>query len=199
MGIRAKALEERTKRVLLRGIAIVCALLICLALVVSLRRGGGMLWLFLYDIFHQVLFYFGTVAAMSIFIWEKGTEKQIQWKWISAFFLFFLFVSCFQAWIDEHNNSEKLIQDKLDLSEQVGFWKGQSYSKDFAITSRDSLLFANMKTLGTTQQTENETQQSLTDLSGRIFDLTKPEVLRITSRSLAITKAPNAPANALNA
>jgi hypothetical protein len=163
-----------------------------------LHHGGGTLWLFLNDIFHQVLFYFGTVAAMSIFLWEKRTGRPVQWKWISAFFLFCLFVSCFQAWIDEHNNSDRLIQDKLTLSEQVGFWKAQSYSKDAAIISRDSLLFENLKTLGSTQQTENKTQQSLTDLSGKIFDLTKPEVIRIANRVMAVEKAPNAAPNSPN-
>ncbi len=158
----------------------------------------SLFWLFADDLFHQVLFYFGTVVAMSIFLWEKKTEKPIQWKWIAAFFLFCLFVSCFQAWIDEHHNSDRLIEDKTALSEQMGFWKGQSFAKDEAIRARDSLLFENMKTLGTTQQTENQTQQSLTQLSGKIFDLTKQDPIRIASRSMAVNKQPNTPATAPN-
>ncbi len=53
---------------------------------------------------------------MLILLWEKYKEKPIQWKWIGAFFLFCLFVSCFQAWIDEHHNSQILVSQKADLA-----------------------------------------------------------------------------------
>ncbi len=153
----------------------------------------SLIWLFADDLFHQILFYFGTVVAMGILFWEKKTDEPIQWRWILSFFLFCLFVSCFQAWLDEHHNSERLIEEKLALSKQAGFWEGQSYAKDEAIRWRDSLLFENMKTLGVTQQTENQTQQSLTNLSGKIFDSTKPEPIRITNRAMVIIKAPDSP------
>jgi hypothetical protein len=74
-----------------------------------------LLWLFLDDLFHQILFYFGTVLAMLIFVWERLREKNVSLKWIAAFSLFCLFVSCFQAWIDEHHNSETLIEEKSKL------------------------------------------------------------------------------------
>jgi hypothetical protein len=76
----------------------------------------SLLYLFLYDIFHQMLFYFGGVVAMLIFLWEKFTDKTIQWRWIGAFFLFCLFVSCFQGWIDEHHNSETLTEQKAQIT-----------------------------------------------------------------------------------
>jgi hypothetical protein len=75
----------------------------------------SLLWLFLDDLFHQILFYFGGVLAMLIFMWEKWRKKDVPWKWIAAFFLFCLFVSCFQAWIDEHHNSETIIGEKSKL------------------------------------------------------------------------------------
>jgi len=53
---------------------------------------------------------------MLIFIWEKWKKKPVEWKWIGAFFLFSLFVSCFQAWIDEHHNSDRLIEEKAKLT-----------------------------------------------------------------------------------
>jgi len=160
-----------------------------------MESAHSLLWLFLDDLFHQVLFYFGGVVAMGILIWEKKNDRPIHWRWVFYFFLFCLVVSCFQAWVDEHHNSVRLIEDKTALSAQLGFWQGQSFEKDESIRSRDRLLFENMKTLGTTQQTENQTQQSLTNLSGKIFDLTKPEPIRITTKGMEVERGPNRPAN----
>ncbi len=53
---------------------------------------------------------------MLILLWEKWKGKPIQWRWIATFFLWCLFVSCYQAWIDEHHNSEALITDKNKLA-----------------------------------------------------------------------------------
>jgi hypothetical protein len=80
---------------------------------------GGILRLFLADLFHQILFYFGGVVAMLILLWEKWKKKSIQWRWVAAFFLFCLFVSCFQAWIDEHHNAEILIEQKAAKTSEV--------------------------------------------------------------------------------
>lgn len=41
----------------------------------------GDLYLFLSDLLHQILFYFGGVVSMLIFLWEKWKEKPVQWKW----------------------------------------------------------------------------------------------------------------------
>jgi hypothetical protein len=87
------------------------------------ERIGGM-WhsapvLFAKDLFHQILFYFGGVAAMGILIWEKKSRKSIRWSGIFSLFLFCLFVSCFQAWLDEHNNSQLLIKQKSALTSQA--------------------------------------------------------------------------------
>lgn len=73
------------------------------------------LFWFLSDLFHQFLFYFGGVVAMGILIWEKRTDRRVEWKWISAFFLFCIFVSYFQAFVDEHRNSTVLIEQKAQL------------------------------------------------------------------------------------
>jgi len=77
---------------------------------------NSLLWLFAADLFHQILFYFGTVVAMGILVWEKKTGKPISWRRISSFFLFCVFMSCFQAWIDEHHNAETRIGEKAKLS-----------------------------------------------------------------------------------
>jgi hypothetical protein len=87
-----------------------------LALHESMTGMRSALFLFAYDLFHQVLFYFGTVAAMVIFLLEKISKKPVPWRWILPLFLFLLFVSSFHAWIDEHRNSEALIQEKARLT-----------------------------------------------------------------------------------
>lgn len=79
----------------------------------------SVLFLFVDDLFHQILFYFGTVVATLILIWEKWRDKPIPWRWVAAFFLFCLLVSCFQAWVDEHRNSSVLIEEKSKLSGAV--------------------------------------------------------------------------------
>jgi hypothetical protein len=154
-------------------------------------HGANTSWLFITDLFHQILFYFGGVAAMGLLLWEKFSEKPVPWRWISPILLGCLFVSCYQAWLDEHRNSEQLIEEKLNISRQLGFWEGQSFAKDDAIRVRDQLLLQGLQTLGSTQQTENQTQQSLTSLSGKILDLTKPQPLEIYTKVMDIDKTSN--------
>lgn len=72
------------------------------------------------------------------------------------------------------------------MGEQLGFWKGQSYAKDDAIRSRDQLIFQNMQALTGTQLTANKTQQSLTNLSSKILNLTNSGPARIVSRVLTV-------------
>lgn len=158
-----------------------------------LYRSKGLPWFFVYDLFHQIFFYFGTVVAMGILLYEKYSGKPLRWSWVAAFFLFCLFVSCYQAWVDEHRNSDELIKDKLDLSMQLGFWKGQSYSKEEGIRSRDQLLFQSMQAATVTLQTANQTQRSLTNLSAEIFDITKPQPIRIDSKSMLLSNATPSP------
>ena len=78
----------------------------------------SLLYFFLVDLFHQILFYFGGVVSMLMLLWEKFRERPIQWRLIGAFFLFCLFVSCFQVWIDEHHNAETLIEQKAKLASE---------------------------------------------------------------------------------
>jgi hypothetical protein len=132
-----------------------------------------LLWFFLSDLFHQLLFYFGGVVAMLILLWEKWRKTSVNWKWAGAFFLFCLFVSCFQAFVDEHHNSQQLIQEKSDLAGQMNFWKGQSYAKDADLRSRDQLLGLNFHTLTQSQITANATQKSLG--VKKMLDLTSPQ------------------------
>ena len=129
--------------------------------------------MFIYDLFHQILFYFGTVGAMLILLWEKVFKRALHLKTVLVVAGFCLFLSCFQAWVDEHHNSEQLIRDKAQLSAEREFWRGQSNAKDDLLRSRDDLLAANFSILG-------NTQQSLANLSNRVLEIAKPEPLKIT-------------------
>ena len=84
----------------------------------------SLLWMFIYDLSHQILFYFGTVGAMLILLWEKVFKSALHLKTILAVAGFCLFLSCFQAWVDEHHNSEQLIRDKAQISGEREFWRG---------------------------------------------------------------------------
>jgi len=161
---------------------ILCALGVC-------PMASSLFLLFLNDLLHQILFYFGTVVAMGILLWEKKRDTPIHWRWVGIFFLFCLFVSCFQAWIDEHHNTEQLIKDKSDTTSEREFWKGQSYAKDDSLRKQQELLGENFKALTATQKTGNETQKSLTTLSAKILDVTKPEAQRTTVRWIPLDGA----------
>ncbi len=78
------------------------------------------LFWFLDDLFHQFLFYFGGIVGTLIFVIEKWKKKPVQWRWVGAFLLFCLFVACFQVFVDEHRNSQRLIEDKTRLSSENG-------------------------------------------------------------------------------
>jgi hypothetical protein len=76
----------------------------------------SLVWLFVTDLFHQFLFYFGGVVAVVILIWEKRSAKPAPWRLIFSLLLACVFLSSFQAWIDEHRNAETLINEKAKLS-----------------------------------------------------------------------------------
>lgn len=92
-------------------------------------------FLFISDLFHQVLFYFGGVFAMGVFVIEK-IYKPIKKSWFLGASLVCLFVACYQGWLDEHRNTETVIAEKAseaglknscltDLRVESAFAKGQ--------------------------------------------------------------------------
>lgn len=95
--------------------------------------GHSLLYLFGYDVFHQVLFYFGSVAAVVILFWEKFYDKPINWRLAFGAFVFCLFVSTFQAWIDEHANTNNVIQEKASLSSEKSDLAGQLRDKQYEV------------------------------------------------------------------
>ena len=89
----------------------------------------SLFWLFITDIFHQILFYFGGVVGVAIVLVEKKRKRPISWRLVFYFFLFCLFVSCFQAWIDEHHNSELLISKNRISRRKLNFGKARVLQK----------------------------------------------------------------------
>jgi hypothetical protein len=140
----------------------------------------SVLFLFLYDFSHQVLFYFGAVGGVAVLIYDKWKDKPLQIRPVMILLGICIFVSCFQAWVDEHRNSEQLKIEKALSVGESGFWKTQSYAKDDDLRRRDQDLRARDQALAENFKTLNNTQKSLTDLSVKVLDITKPEPLQRT-------------------
>jgi hypothetical protein len=90
---------------------------------------------FVSDLFHQLLFYFGTVFAMLVLFIEK-ISKPLKKSWFVGAAITCLFIACYQCWLDEHHNTETIIQEKAlqvgmkntclsDLRVETAFSKGQ--------------------------------------------------------------------------
>jgi len=92
----------------------------------------------------------------------------------------FFFVSCDFVWREEHRNVQTLVQEKSALWQERDFWKIQSYDKEAALRSRDQLLAQNYTALIGEQTTATNAQQSLTQLSSKIIDLSKPPVPKLS-------------------
>ena len=91
---------------------------------------------------------------MGVLILDKRYDKPVQRKWVSPFF--FSACSCLaSSHAYEHHNSERLIQEKTEVGEQLGFWRGQSYSKDDAIRTGDQWIFKETKTTAPTDTEAN--------------------------------------------
>jgi hypothetical protein len=78
----------------------------------------GLLYLFLDDFFHQILFYFGAVGGFVFLLWEKLTDKPLKWKSVLVWLGLCSFVALFQCWMDEHRNSDVLIGEKAKLTSE---------------------------------------------------------------------------------
>ena len=56
--------------------------------------------------------------ALVIGLYEKYQNKPIDWRLVFGSFIFCVFVATFQAWIDEHHNTELLVLEKAVLSSE---------------------------------------------------------------------------------
>jgi len=121
--------------------------------------------LFLSDLFHQILFYIGGVLALVDLIATKLLHKPLEGRVFTYLGIGLLFVACFQAWIDEHSNSEQLIKEKSELVQQRNYWKALSDAKDQTIRETVAAL--------------SKTQTAFADLSNKVLDITRPEPLRL--------------------
>ncbi len=130
------------------------------------------LYLFLWDLAHQILFYIGGFLALVEWIMVKYLNTPLEKRVFTGLVLVLLFVASFQAWVDEHHNAEQLTKEKANIAGEREFWKGQSYAKDQSLRDRDEMIGRNVEAL-------SETQLAFARLSDKVLDVTHPEPLRI--------------------
>jgi hypothetical protein len=168
--------EDWFSRTIREAAAIITIFFFGILLTVSLLRHWfptGLLYLYLWDLCHQILFYIGGIMALVEWLMIKYMETPIEKRVFTGIVLILLFVASFQAWIDEHRNSEQLIQEKADIFEERDFWKGQSYSKDETIRLQGGLLSQDSTNAG-------QLQKNYDQLVAKMLDLTKPEHVRLS-------------------
>lgn len=137
-------------------------------------------WLFVGNALSHWVASMSSIVSFTLGIVELIRNKKIE-SWIFfAIAGLFLIVGFDQAWQDEHRNAELLKAEKSSAISEREFWKEQSDNKDSAIRQRDNLLAQNYSALIGQQQTSNKAQQSLSQLSGKILDISKPEKLKLT-------------------
>ncbi len=141
-------------------------------------------WIFIGNVLAHWVAFMSSIVSFTLGIVEYWRDRKTEgWVFAAVAFLFLL-VACDSAWQDEHRNSQVLIAEKRLAVQGENFWKDQSYQKDGSLRSRDQLLAQNYAALIGEQDTANKTQDSLTKLSEKIFDMGKP--LRLKWDSLAL-------------
>jgi hypothetical protein len=137
--------------------------------------GMSTFFLFISDLFHQVLFYFGGVFAMGVFVIEK-IYKPIKKSWFLGAALVCLFVACYQGWLDEHRNTETVIAEKAseaglknscltDLRVESAFAKGQESMNG----SQRQTLDRQQDTIGKQQTAVNSCVVSLGKMNPQVI------------------------------
>lgn len=130
-------------------------------------------WLFAGNVFAHLVASMSGLASFGIAVYEALKGKKFEgWAFFTVGAIC-LIVAFDQAWQDEHRNAEVVIAQRASAEAGQNFWKDQSYMKDEAIRVRDGLLAQNFSTL-------SGTERSLSDLSNKVLDVTKPEKLKIT-------------------
>lgn len=135
---------------------------------------SGLLYLYLWDLAHQVLFYIGGILALIEWLMVKYVDTPIEKRFFTGIVLVLLFIASFQAWVDEHHNSEQLTTEKASAVGEREFWKSQSYSKDDTLRIQSRLLDQNL--INT-----NQVQKNYNDLVAKVLSLTKPEHVQLNN------------------
>ncbi len=139
-----------------------------------------LLWLYAKAVFSSWVATVGILLTITAFIPERA-QKWVEARimkdrfslkhlWVTGALL--LLVAFYQAWVEEHRIVEQLENDKRAVASEKDFWKGQSFQKDASLRIRDEMLSGNFSVLA-------DTQKSLTTLSEKVLDISKPEPLRI--------------------
>jgi hypothetical protein len=131
-------------------------------------------WLYIKAVFAHWIAIVGVLLTLTPFVPDRArkwaevrmkAEFSLRHLWIVGTVL--LSFAFYQAWVDEHHNTEQVISDKSSATAEKEFWKAQSYAKDDALRTMTRLLAQNFNTL-------SGTQNSLTKLSDKILDIGKP-------------------------
>ena len=146
-------------------------------------------WLFIGNVFAHWVATMSSIVSFTLgiveYVRDKKTEGWIFWIVAGEF----LVVSFDSAWQDEHRNSQTLATQKNSAVMEANFWKEQSYGKDASLHSRDQLLEQNYTALIGEQATAGKAQNSLTKLSEKILEVSKPEKLKIFDHYLGTVDA----------
>jgi hypothetical protein len=128
--------------------------------------------LFAKDVFAHLVASMSGVVSFIFAMVEHARGKKIESWAFFAIGALCLIIAFDLAWQNEHDNVQVLIGEKSSLWQERDFWKQQSYDKDATLRTRDDLLAKNFTTL-------SQTEQSLSTLSTKLLEVTKPEPLRI--------------------
>jgi hypothetical protein len=140
--------------------------------------------LFLWNVLCHLVASMSGLASFCMSLWEHTKkERRIESR---AFFIvgvLCLIVAFDQAWEDEHRNSTVLIAEKSVLAQERDFWKSQSDQKDAVIRDENKANLGYITAVTETQKTANGTQQSLTELTEKVFETTKPVPGRVITNA----------------
>lgn len=139
--------------------------------------------LFFKAVFHHAAGWAGIGSTVATYMPESlrkrfGLDKEKR-KFTFAIAGILLYVAVYQAWIDEHHNTEMVVAQRAADQKERDFWKQQSYDKDAAIRTKDSLLEKNISALA-------DTQTAFANLSNKVLDITKPQALEVNTSTLQI-------------
>lgn len=117
-------------------------------------------FLFISDLFHQVLFYFGTVFAMGMLFIEK-VIRPVSKKWFLAASLICLFVACYQSWLDEHRNTTTVIGEKAVEAGANNTCQSDLRAENTFASGQESLINSQRQSIDQSQQTIGKQQTAV--------------------------------------
>jgi hypothetical protein len=83
------------------------------------QRAMQLLWLFIGNVFAHWVALLSGLASVSVAIWETIKKKTVSPKVFWTVALICLFVSCDQAWQDEHRNTQVVEDQKASLAGEL--------------------------------------------------------------------------------